>query len=249
MQREVARHVGVPHAVATVNGTAAIHVALFIAPATPPLWTTFRPHWLPWPVESYIDGVHTFQQPKGWFFPIFPWAGFAFAGLAAGLALLSDWVKRHEAAAFAAFGIGGTALILVARWLDHQPRQLYAVYSFWTTSPNFFLLRVGLLLVILFAVYAWCRWGAAQWGFSPIIQLGQTSLLVYWVHIEFVYGRHLILPSHANTIAVASLGLLYIVVFMLVLSLLRTRLKGHSAELFARWRPAVSSASSASSAS
>ena len=86
---------------------------------------------------------------------------FVISGLTAGLALLSDWVKRHEAAAFAASGIGGTALILVARWLDHQPRQLYAVYSFWTTSPNFFLLRVGLLLVILFAVYAWCRWGAS----------------------------------------------------------------------------------------
>ena len=44
------------------------------------------------------------------------------------------------------------------------------------------------------AAYAWCRWvveklRAAHWGFSPLIQLGQASLLVYWVHIEFVYGR------------------------------------------------------------
>ena len=55
-----------------------------------------------------------------------------------------------------------------------------------------------MLLVILTAAYAWCHWGAAQWGFSPVIQLGQASLLVYWVHIEFVYGRVSILPKHAG---------------------------------------------------
>jgi hypothetical protein len=78
----------------------------------------------------------------------------------------------------------------------------------------------------LTAVYAWCRWGAGQWGFSPLIQLGQTSLLVYWVHIEFVYGRISILPKHAVDIPTASLGLEAIFFFMLGLSLLRTELKG-----------------------
>ena len=78
-----------------------------------------------------------------------------------------------------------------------DPSQIYAVYDFWHTSPNFFLIRVGLLLAILSVTYAWCRWGAGQWGFSPLIQLGQTSLLVYWVHIEFVYGRLSIVPKHA----------------------------------------------------
>jgi len=118
---------------------------------------------------------------------------------------------------------GGAALIALARTLDHGPRQLYAVYDFWHTSPNFFFIRVGMLLVILAAIYAWCRWGAANWGFSPLIQLGQTSLLVYWVHIEFVYGSRLrILPSHANSIPVATFGLLFITVAMLVLSRLRT---------------------------
>ena len=81
------------------------------------------------------------------------------------------------------------------------------MYDYWHTSPNFFLFRVGLLLAILAATYAWCRWGAGQWGFSPLIQLGQTSLLVYWVHIEFVYGRLSIVPKHAAGIRTASLGL------------------------------------------
>ncbi len=107
------------------------------------------------------------------------------------------------------------------------------MYDFWHTSPNFFLIRVGLLLVILAAVYAWCRWGAGLWGFSPLVQMGQTSLLVYWVHIEFVYGRFSILPKRAQDIRTASLGLLTILLAMLLLSVLRTKLKGRGAEVLA----------------
>jgi hypothetical protein len=62
--------------------------------------------------------------------------------------------------------------------------------------------------------------------------MGQTSLLVYWVHIEFVYGRFSILPRHAQTIRGASLGLAVISLMMLALSVVRTRLKGRGADLW-----------------
>ncbi len=185
-----------------------------------------RPRWLPWPLESYLNGVHTYAVPQAWLFPMFPWSGFAFAGLAIGFLLLSEPARRHEAAVFGIVGASGIALMTLARSLDHSQRQLYAVYDYWHTSPNFFLFRVGLMLAILAGVYAWCRWGAASWSFSPLIQLGQTSLLVYWVHIEFVYsGRLGILRRHANSILIATLGLLFITVAMLVLSRLRTEWK------------------------
>src|SRR6266849_5397377 len=38
--------------------------ATLVALATPWLWTTYRPRWLPWPLESYINGVHTYAQPQ-----------------------------------------------------------------------------------------------------------------------------------------------------------------------------------------
>jgi hypothetical protein len=98
-----------------------------------------------------------------------------------------------------------------------------------------------MLLVILTASYVWCRWGLGQrsaeksgarpWGFSPLILLGQASLLVYWVHIEFVYGRVSILPKHRMTIAAASVGLLVITLAMLALAYIRTKTKGRGAEL------------------
>lgn len=175
--------------------------------------------------------MHNLNQPQAWLFPIFPWAGFAFAGLAVGFLLLGDWSKRSGGVFFGLAGVAGLVVIGIGKWLDASSRRVYPVYDFWHTSPNFFLIRVGLLLMILAAVYAWCGWGAGQWGFSPMVQLGQTSLLVYWVHIEFVYGRFSILPKRAQDIRTASLGLLMIFLSMLVLSLMRTKLKGRGEEL------------------
>jgi len=204
--------------------SAALAVAALIALLTPPLHTTWRPTWLPWPLESYIDGCHNLGAPQSWLFSIFPWTAFAFAGLAAGFILFTDRARAHTAETLALFAAAGATVILAARQLDHSSFRLYATYDYWHTSPNFLMMRVGLLLVIAFLSYAWCRWGLATRGFSPLIQLGQTSLLVYWVHIEFVYGRYSLLPKRAQTIPAASRGLLEISLFMLLLSLLRTRI-------------------------
>ena len=178
-----------------------------------------------------MDGVHNLGVPQSGLFPVFPWTGFAFAGLAVGFILQSEWARTVEARAFVSMGVAGAALIEFARWLDAEPRQLYAAPDYWRTSPSFFLIRVGMLLVILSASYAWCRWGAAQWGFSPLIQLGQASLLVYWVHLEFVYGRVSILPKHGMGIGGASVGLLAISLAMLALAYVRTKTKGQGVEL------------------
>src|SRR5579864_8535318 len=37
---------------------AGLFAAAIVAMITPPLWTTHRPKFLPWPLESYINGVH-----------------------------------------------------------------------------------------------------------------------------------------------------------------------------------------------
>jgi len=221
----------------TGSALAAAGMSLAIALATPPLWTTWRPRFLPWFLESYVNGVHTFDLPQPWLFPIFPWAAFSFAGLAVGFLLVSDGARRHEAITFALLGAGGAGLAVGAWWLDSLSVRVYAVYDFWHSSPNFFLIRLGLVLMMLAACYGWCRWGAGEWGFSPIIQLGQTSLMVYWVHIEFVYGRFSILPKRAMSVTGASFGLLLIFLAMLLLAIARTKLKGRGAELFrGPWR-------------
>jgi len=218
------------------NAILAAIVALGISMATPPLWTTWRPRVLPWFLESYVNGVHNFDVPQPWLFPIFPWTAFAFAGLAVGFLIFSDWAKKNIAKTTALCGAGGVALFYLSEWIDERPGHLYSVYDYWHTSPEFFLARVGILLGLIFLSYVWCRWGAGQWGFSPIIALGQNSLVVYWVHIEFVYGRFSIMTKRAQTIPRASFGLLVIFVAMVLLSVARSRWKGRGAEIFAWFR-------------
>jgi len=211
---------------------AGISAAVIVAMVTPPLWTTHRPSFLPWPIESYINGVHVFKEPQPWLFPLFPWSAFAFAGLAVGFVLFSDFAKRREGLTFAALGGAGIAACYLSTLFDSSRVRLYAVYDYWHSNPDFLLMRCGILLMILFLVYAWCRWGLAQKGFSPIIQLGNTSLLVYWVHIEFVYGRFSILPKGQCSAWKATGGLITIFLAMLILSWLRTNWK--------KWRAKVS---------
>src|ERR1700677_2130322 len=217
--------------VASAAGT-----ALAISLLAPPLWTTLRPHWLPQANEDTIDGVPNVCPPPAWMFPVFPWTAFAFAGLACGFIFQSTWAREREVKTFGLAGAVGLGMVAAAHWLDLQPERLYASYDYWHTSPSFFIARLGMLLMILTSSYAWCKWGAGQLGFSPFIQLGQASLLVYWVHLEFVYGKLSILPKHSVSIRTASYGLLAIFLAMLILAFLRTHIKGRGTALAAWFR-------------
>jgi uncharacterized membrane protein len=210
----------------------AFAIATAIAALSPLLWTFWRPRFLPWQLETYINGVHNLGTPQAWLFPIFPWTAFAFAGLAFGFILTSDFARNLGPRFYAFAGAAGILLIYLSKFLDSRPWQLYPLYDYWHTSPNFFMIRVGMLLLLIVFAFAWCRWGLGQRGFSPLIQLGNTSLLVYWVHIEFVYGRFSILPRRSLTIAGASGGLLIIFLAMLALSLARTKTKARWPDLF-----------------
>ena len=216
--------------------TLAIGAAAIIALVTPPLWTTHQPRWLPWYLESYINGVHNLGTPQPWLFPAFPWVAFAFSGLAFGFLIFSPWAREHESTAFGVTGLAGPLFIFVGLWLDAMPRQLYAVYDFWHTSPTFFLIRTGEVLGIVFVAFAWCRWGAALKGFAPVIELGRTSLFIYWLHIEFVYGRLSILAKHSQSIPMATAGILVIFIAMVAAAAIRNRAKGRGLSALAFWR-------------
>jgi uncharacterized membrane protein len=215
------------------NALVASGIATGISMLTPLLWTTWQPRWLPWYLESYVNGVHIFGVPQPWLFSLFPWSAFAFAGLALGLFLFSDWSRAHQGPSLAIVGAGGVGAFLLSQRLDSSRVHLYKVYDYWHTSPCFFLARVGIVMGVIAAAYAWCRWGLGNVGFSPLKQLGQTSLLVYWVHIEFVYGRFTILTQQAQSIWTATLGLIVIFIAMLLLSIARTKTKGRGPEILA----------------
>jgi uncharacterized membrane protein len=157
-------------------------------------------------------------KPAPWLFPIFPWIAFAFAGMVVGWLLLSKTARRFEDGMVPLLALTGLGISSVGYGFDHLPWQLYPVYDFWHTSPDFFLIRLGILLIILAFCEARTRLRPVFTGWRALNLLGQHSLLVYWVHIEFVYGRLHILPRNGVGIGIASLGLLGITLAMVLLA-------------------------------
>ena len=82
---------------------AALAAAVFVVLVTPLLWTTKRLKWLPWPLESYLNGVHVFGRPQPWLIPDFPLGRFRLRRLG-GRLLFANFAKRKELAAFLALG-------------------------------------------------------------------------------------------------------------------------------------------------
>jgi uncharacterized membrane protein len=171
---------------------------------------------LPDPIEGYIRPVQPFSS-----FVLFPWAGFVFAGGVVGLIVDASRQGFGQARLNRWFLVAGAALAAAAFAASYLPSP-YARSSFWTSSPAYFFLRLGILLVAVAAAYAWSARPGGDTAWSPVRQLGATSLFIYWIHIEMVYGRmsaplHRALPFGQALLALATFAL-----FMLALSMAKT---------------------------
>jgi len=68
------------------------------------------------------------------------------------------------------------------------------VANFWTSSPTFFFIKLGIataLLPIARAIDLFHHFVLKCRGCEPgtvITTLGRASLFVYWIHVEMVYG-------------------------------------------------------------
>jgi uncharacterized membrane protein len=196
-----------------------VAAAVMLALLTPPVRASTGLASLPDPIEWYFR-----PWPGRTTFTLFPWAGFVFAGAAAGVLLDRARSADVERRANLLLGAGGTVLGLAAFGLSYLPSP-FAESRFWTSSPAFFFLRVGVLLAGLGLAYAWSlRPRAAR--FSPLRQFGQTSLFVYWIHVEMVYG-FLSGPLHrALTLPRSLAAFLAFATLMFAASMLKTRLTG-----------------------
>lgn len=136
---------------------------------------------LPEPVEAYFRPVPGLTN-----FVLLPWAAFVTAGAFAGV-LLDTVVPGKEARLNSLLAVAGLSIAALSLALSYLPGP-YAASFFWTTSPAFFFLRTGVMVAAIAAAYAWeSRPGSAE-KWSPVRQLGRTSLFIYWIHVEMVYG-------------------------------------------------------------
>jgi uncharacterized membrane protein len=191
-------------------------LAAAAALATPPIRSAAWPATLPDFLEAYLRPMGALTN-----FTMFPWAGFVLAGAVAGVFLqpLRDQVEERRANVW--FALAGLALIVVGYVGSLLPSP-YARSYFWTSSPAWFALRVGILTVALPLAFLWAhRPTARRW--SPIQQFGRTSLFVYWIHVEMAYGV-LSAPLHRSLTLGQWAGAYVLFTAMLVgLSVAKTR--------------------------
>jgi uncharacterized membrane protein len=190
---------------------------LALAFLTPPVRAASMLTVLPDPIEGYLRPRPGFTN-----FAIFPWAGFVFAGGFVGVLLDEARDASVERRLNIWFALCGAGLALGAFGASHFP-SLFANSEFWTSSPSFFLLRTGILVLTVAAAYLWYRRPRGQTAFSPLQQMGRTSLFIYWIHIELIYGLA-VRPLHKSlTFGQAWIGVAVFAVLMLIVSLLKER--------------------------
>lgn len=161
---------------------------------------------LPW------DGSHpllrAYLAPSTEIFGLFPWAAFTAFGVAFGSMLrLSPKAELDRFMQWTC--LAGLTMILGASYIASLPYSIYRTSDFWLNSPSLVFIKIGVILLVICFAYLWLNCLPSR-NFSFVTLLGTSSLLVYWVHLEIVYGRWLWFWKEQLSVAetaVFSLGL------------------------------------------
>lgn len=179
--------------------------------------------WLPPQVSAYF-------VPNYNYFAFFPWAAFIAFGLSIGSLLrLAKPEQMNHLMQWAA--IAGFVLIFGGQYCANSPYSVYPKSTeFWLNSPWLIFMKLGAVVLLIAVAFLWNQYGT-RGGWSWVRQFGVTSLLVYWVHIELVYGRWFGALKETLNAAQCVVAALLLIAFMLALSVARTRLKGRKLRL------------------
>jgi uncharacterized membrane protein len=179
-----------------------------------PLVSSIDWSWLPAPVSAYF--VPSYQS-----FAFFPWASFIAFGLSIGSAL--RLAKPEHMNRLMQWGtLLGLGLVVGGQYFSNMTYSLYPKSEFWLNSPGLIVIKLGVVMLIIAFAFVWMEFAVgAAW--SWLRQLGTTSLLVYWVHIELVYGRWFGAWKESLSNVQCGIGVVIVVLLMLGLSVVKAR--------------------------
>lgn len=183
-----------------------------------------------WKADAPESLLRMYLAPDYAYFALFPWGAFVAFGMACGT--IFRCVKedgRQELMQWA--GWAGFALAFAGQYVSNLPYNIYSHSEFWLDSPCLTFIKVGVILMVVAFGFFWNEWvpqvregAGAGPRFSIPRQLGQTSLLIYWVHIELVYG-HWSWPFKNNTgLLETAMFAIGVIILMIGLSVGKTRL-------------------------
>ena len=170
-----ARAVGVRQQMLWLLGPAAV-VAFVLTPLAPTWWwpTLLYPRF-----EAYIRPVGNQGQ-----FSLFPATAFIFDGAFAG-ALLGAYDRVSEGRYHRRAALIGLGLVCAGGLLDAAP-GLAAVR--WLQPAAVVTWRAGAMTLLLALAWWWLARAGSPGRHHPLMVFGQTSLFVYFVHVEVAYG-------------------------------------------------------------
>jgi acyltransferase len=127
-----------------------------------------------------------FNQSVPSLFPVFPFTGYLFTGTMIGTLYTLARRRGEEFLFLRSILRVGIVFGILGLVLDAVPVTVYPPHDFWKTSPNWFLIRIG-IIASLTAGFFHIR------NLPPVlarnlVTLGQASLVVYAVHLLLVYG-------------------------------------------------------------
>lgn len=188
-------------------------VGILIA-ALSPLVSAIGSANVPWIVSAYFI-------PNYNYFSFFPWASFLAFGMAAG-SIFRAVKKEDMGKVLQWMTLAGILIIMGAQYFSGLSYSLYTSSEYWLNSPALAANKLGVILLVLAFSWVWVN-GAVSHRWSFFCQLGTTSLLVYWVHIELVYGRWFGFWKQSLTVSQVVAFSVILIAVMTLLSILRTR--------------------------
>jgi uncharacterized membrane protein len=212
---------GLSHTRRARCATFAVATAI-VAFASPVVHATPLLDFLPDALEGYLRP----PLSSGWF-SIFPWTGFLFAGAIAGVLLNDIQSPGEESRLNAWFAGAGAVTALLAFGASFLP-SVVGPSEFWGNAPSFFFIRTGILTGTIPLAYLW-QHVVVRGGWSPMQQLGRTSLFIYWIHVEMVYGLISLKLHKSMTHGQAWAAFAAFAVFMLFCSVLKDRVAASTA--------------------
>jgi len=190
---------------------AGLGVAIAVAS---PLVSAIDWRWLP-------PGISAYFVPSYQYFAFFPWASFIAFGLSIG-SVLRIIKPDHMNRVMQWGGLFGFGLVVGGEYFSNLPYSLYPKSEFWLDSPGLIVIKLGVVMLVMAFAYLWTAFPlGASW--SWVRQLGTTSLLVYWVHIELVYGRWFGWLKESLGNVECGVAAVIVILLMIGISVLRTR--------------------------
>jgi uncharacterized membrane protein len=194
-----------------VKYCAALGVAIA---ALSPVVTAIDWQWMPALVRGYI-------VPDYHAFSFFPWAAYLVFGMSAG-SLIRVMPPEATERAMQWAALAGGAVILACQYCSGLPYSIYTKSEYWLNSPAQVLTKLGVVLLMIAFAFLWTRYGSREDRWSWLRQFGTTSLLVYWVHIELVYGRWLWFWKSGLNVGQTVAAAIGVILLMLAISTAKT---------------------------